>query len=61
MIEAAAQDVHLTGLFDGLLMFAAADVSASEEALENIVPHLRENARVAAFRARLRAKEWKAA
>jgi SAM-dependent methyltransferase len=46
VIEAAAQDVHLTGLFDGLLMFAAPDVYASEEALENIVPHLRKNARV---------------
>ena len=56
VIEAAAQDVHLTGLFDGLLMFAAADVYASEEALENIVPHLRENARVAAFGAKLSSK-----
>src|SRR6266480_5247258 len=36
LIEAAAQDVYLTGSFDGLLMFAAADVYASEEALENI-------------------------
>jgi tRNA A58 N-methylase Trm61 len=35
LTEAAAQDVHLTGPFDGLLMFAAADVYASEEALEN--------------------------
>jgi hypothetical protein len=34
-------------------MFAAADVYASEEALENILPHLRENARVAAFGAKL--------
>jgi hypothetical protein len=56
VIEAAAEDVHLTGLFDGLLMFAAADVYASEEALENIVPHLRENARVAAFGAKLSSK-----
>jgi SAM-dependent methyltransferase len=56
VIEAAAQDVHLTGLFDGLLMFAAPDVYASEEALENIVPHLRENARVAAFGAKLSSK-----
>jgi SAM-dependent methyltransferase len=56
VIEAAAQDVHLTGLFDGLLMFAAADVYASDEALENIVPHLRENARVAAFGAKLSSK-----
>jgi SAM-dependent methyltransferase len=56
VIEAAAQDVHLTGPFDGLLMFAAADVYASEEALENIFPHLRENARVAAFGAKLSSK-----
>ena len=53
VIEAAAQDVPLTGPFDGLLMFAAADVYASEEALENILPHLRENARVVAFGAKL--------
>ena len=53
VIEAAAQDIHLTGTFDGLLMFAAADVYASEAALENIFPYLRENARVAAFGAKL--------
>ena len=56
VIEAAAQDVHLPGPFDGLLMFAAPDVYASEEALENIFPHLRENARVAAFGAKLSSK-----
>ena len=56
VIEAAAEDVHLTGLFDGLLMFAAPDVYASEEALENILPHLRENARIAAFGAKLSSK-----
>jgi hypothetical protein len=61
VIEAAAQDAHLTGLFDGLLMFAAPDVYDSEEALENIVPHLKENARVAAFGANFRAKDWEAA
>lgn len=53
VIEAAAQDVHLIGTFDGLLMFAAADVYASEEVLANIFPHLRQNARVAAFGAKL--------
>ena len=53
VIEAAAQEVQLTGMFDGLLMFAAADVYASEEALENIFPHLRDNARIAAFGAKL--------
>lgn len=53
VIESAAQDVRLTGTFDGLLMFAAADVYASDEALANIFPHLRENARVVAFGAKL--------
>ncbi|MBI1807793.1 MAG: methyltransferase domain-containing protein [Ignavibacteria bacterium] len=52
VIEASAQTVNLTGTFDGLLMFAAADVYASEEALENIFPHVRENARVALFGAK---------
>src|SRR6266480_3804267 len=52
VIEAAAQEVHLTGTFDGLLMFAAADVYASEEALENLFTHLNEKARVAAFGAK---------
>jgi demethylmenaquinone methyltransferase/2-methoxy-6-polyprenyl-1,4-benzoquinol methylase len=53
VIEAAARDVRLTGTFNGLLMFAAADVYASEEALANIFPHLGENARVVAFGAKL--------
>jgi len=49
VIEADARTVRLTGTFAGALMFAAADVYASEEALENIFPHLRDKARVAAF------------
>ena len=56
VIEAAAEDVQLTGLFDGVLMFAAPDVYASERALQNIVPHLRDNARIAAFGAKLSSK-----
>lgn len=36
VIEASAQEVKLEGMFDGLLMFAAPDVYASEKALENI-------------------------
>ena len=53
VIESNALDVRLTGSFDGLLMFAAADIYASREALENVLPHLRENARVVAFGAKL--------
>lgn len=52
VIEAAAQTVRPTGMFDGLLMMAAPDVYASEEALENIFPHLKENARVVIFGAK---------
>jgi SAM-dependent methyltransferase len=49
VIEAAAQKVELEGLFDGLIMFAAPDVYASEEALDNIFPHLSSGAKVAVF------------
>jgi len=49
VIEADARTIQLTGTFDGALMFAAADVYGSQEALDNIFPHLRENARVVAF------------
>ena len=52
VIEADARTVHLTGTFDGALMFAAADVYGSQEALDNICPHLRDNARVVAFGAK---------
>jgi ubiquinone/menaquinone biosynthesis C-methylase UbiE len=52
VIEAPAQTVALTGTFDALLMMAAPDVYASEEALENIFPHLKENARVVIFGAK---------
>jgi SAM-dependent methyltransferase len=52
-IEANAQTVKLSGKFDGLLMFAAPDVFASEKALSNILPYLKENARVAFFGAKI--------
>ncbi len=52
VIEADARTVHLTGTFDGLLMFAT-DVSLLEEALENMFPHLRNNARVVVFGAKM--------
>jgi len=53
VIEADARTVNLTGKFDGLLMFAAPDVFASEDALSNIFPHLKENARIAIFGAKI--------
>lgn len=49
IIEASAQTAKLTGKFDGLLMMAAPDVYASEEALKNIFPHLKQGARVVIF------------
>lgn len=53
VIESDVRTVALTGKFDGLLMFAAADVYASEEALGAMMPHLKENARIAFFGAKL--------
>jgi SAM-dependent methyltransferase len=53
VIESAAQTVSLTGAYDGLLMFAAADVYASDDALQNILPHLKPNARIVFFGAKV--------
>lgn len=53
VIVASAQDVKLTGMFNGLVMFAAPDVYASEDALENILPNLKAGARVVAFGAKV--------
>lgn len=52
VVEAAAATVALSGTFDGALMFAAPDVYASQEALDNILPRLRPNARVVIFGAK---------
>src|SRR5262249_29544754 len=51
VIEADARTVHLTGKFDGLLLFAT-DVIFLEDALENIFPHLKDGARVVLFGAK---------
>jgi demethylmenaquinone methyltransferase/2-methoxy-6-polyprenyl-1,4-benzoquinol methylase len=48
LIQADARTVHLTGKFDGLLLFAT-DVIFLEDALENIFPHLKDGARVVLF------------
>ena len=53
VIEADARTVELDGTVDGLLMFAAADVYASPHALNNLFPYLKNDARVAAFGAKL--------
>ena len=56
-IEANAQSVKLNGKFNGLLMFAAPDIFASEDSLNNILPYLKENARVAFFGAKVSKKK----
>lgn len=53
VILADARTVELAGKFDGLLMFAAADIYASSRALANLLPHLNDDARVVAFGAKL--------
>lgn len=49
---APAQSVALSGPYDGLLMFAAPDVFASESALANLLPSLRVGARIVFFGAK---------
>jgi ubiquinone/menaquinone biosynthesis C-methylase UbiE len=53
VIQADARTVNLAGKFDGLLMFAAADIYASQPALTNCFSHLKDDARVVAFGAKL--------
>lgn len=53
VITSPAQEANLEGAFDALLMFAAPDVFASPAAWQNLGPHLKPNARVAFFGAKL--------
>ncbi|MEO8650448.1 MAG: methyltransferase domain-containing protein [Acidobacteriota bacterium] len=53
LINAPAQTAKLSGKFDGLLMFAAPDVYASDEALDNIFPYLNDGARLVFFGAKV--------
>lgn len=52
VVEAAAETAALEGKFDGALMFGAPDVYASPEALSNILPYLKSDARVVFFGAK---------
>ena len=58
VLQAPAEKVELAGLYDGALMFAAPDVFASESALANILPRLKDHARVAIFGAKLSDDRW---
>jgi demethylmenaquinone methyltransferase/2-methoxy-6-polyprenyl-1,4-benzoquinol methylase len=58
VIASAAQTVELSGLFDGLLMFAAPDVFASQDALDNILPRLRRDARIVFFGAKTSSRRF---
>lgn len=49
VIVGDAKTVQLSGLFDGLVMFAAPDVYASPEAVANLFEHLKPGARVVIF------------
>src|SRR5713101_3315169 len=53
VIEGDARTVELQDKFDGVLMFAAADVYASPQALDNLFQYLKNDARVVAFGAKL--------
>ena len=53
VITKPAGEADLDGTFDGLLMFAAPDVYGSQKELDNLIPHLGSNARIAVFGAKL--------
>lgn len=53
VIEGDVKTVNLSGSFDGLVMFAAPDVYASEQALLNILPHMSNNSKVVFFGAKI--------
>jgi cyclopropane fatty-acyl-phospholipid synthase-like methyltransferase len=52
VIAADAKTIKLQGSFDALLMLGAPDVYASEAALANLLPYLKDGARVFAFGAK---------
>ena len=49
LVVSPAAEADLTHTYDGLLMFAAPDVYASDDALGRIFPHLRKGARIVFF------------
>lgn len=53
VVTVPARNADLDRTYDGLLLFAAPDVYGSEQELANLIPHLKEKARVAAFGAKL--------
>ena len=52
LINSAAQDVKITNKANGVLMFAAPDVYASNEALKNIFPNVMKGSKVVVFGAK---------
>ena len=59
VVQGDAKTITLNGEFDGLVLFAAPDVYASPQALANLLPHLKDNAPVVAFGAKLSGVVWR--
>jgi SAM-dependent methyltransferase len=53
VLESAAEQANPEGCFDALLMLGAPDVYGSAASLDNLLPHLKSNARIVAFGAKL--------
>jgi SAM-dependent methyltransferase len=58
VMTADALNVELEGRFDAVLMFGAPDIYASPKTLANLLPHLRNDARLVAFGAKLSERPW---
>ena len=54
VLESAAERANPKGCFDALLMLGAPDVYGSAASLDNLLPHLKSNARIVAFGAKLK-------
>ena len=53
VLNSPAEEVHLVGTYDGLLMFAAPDIFASDAAFKRVAASLRDDARVVFFGAKI--------
>ena len=53
VIQGDAKTVTLNGVFDGIVLFATPDVYASPQAVANLAPYLKDDARVVVFGAKL--------
>jgi SAM-dependent methyltransferase len=58
VLDSDAEEVHLAETYDGLLMFAAPDVFASNASLDHLAAFLRDEARIVCFGAKISTRRF---